>query len=250
MSIISKLQNQRLGLIELSALGYKILLQHPKTYLLVFCTILLPFIILGNILSINTQNNPSGLAGILIIINTLVLFFAQWVYFVAIAVITENIVYNRSSSYRSVNKKIFANFKPIVGLTIRYTVVTFLRSLLLLVPGIIYVVNNQYYGLACVLRDQKGKASFNYSRSIVKGNWWKVFFFGILIVVVSMFLGLLLGILLVPLLPILPLFWINFIAQTLPSFFVVGLGISSILLFMNLEFQQGVEPVQKQNLAY
>ncbi len=237
MNILAELQNKRLGLIELLAMGYNLLFKHPKTYLL-FCTIFLPFIIIFQASAIMLQSNPSGLFLLVVYITLFAFILANWIYFIAIAVITENLLYQKPTSYRSVIKKIFVNPIPLILISIKYGLISGLRGLLLLIPGIIYLINNQYYGLAYVLRDQKGKAAFNYSRSIVKNSWWKAFFFLLLTIVVSSILPYLFSSIMSPLLP---QFWSSLIATTLTQFFVVGFGISSILLFLNLEFEKSSE---------
>lgn len=242
MSILSELQNKRLGLIELSAMGYSLLFKHPKTYLLVFCTILIPFLIILQATGVMLQENPSGLIILIFWIVFSILLFVSWIYYIAIAVITENLVYQKYDNYQNVIRKIFLNPIPLIVMTIKYGFIYMLRWFLLFIPGIIYLVNNQYYGLAYILRDQKGKAAFNYSRTIVKGNWWKVFLFLLFTIVVYSSLLILFNSILSN---FIPQFWSSLIAQTLSSFFAVGFGIGSILLFFNLEFQKSNESLKK-----
>lgn len=53
---------------------------------------------------------------------------------------------------------------------------TLLLTLLFIIPGIIYTV---YWSLAtfvCVDKNLAGKPALDYSKNLVKGHWWKIFF--------------------------------------------------------------------------
>lgn len=236
MSILSELQSRKIGLIELMSMGFEVYLKNLKPILLVFSTIYLPFLIIMLAVSFPIQNNPEGLSLVLLYLGLFVFWIVQSIYFIAISVITENYVHGRNTSYQSVVKKILASLVPLLFLGFRFGINYLLRGLLLIIPGIIYLINNQYYGLAFILRDQRGKAAFAYSRSIVKGNWWRVFFFGFLVLFIVFGLQTIFSKLL-NIIPFINDFWVSLLSQTLPQFIVIGITIGSILLFLNLDFQ-------------
>ncbi|NER91120.1 hypothetical protein [Moorena sp. SIO3A2] len=243
MSILSELQSRKIGLIELISMGFEVYLKNLKPILLVFSTIYLPFMIIMLAVSFSIQNNPSGLSLVLQVFFYLGLFvfsIFQNIYFIAISVITENYVHGRNTSYQSVVNKILAILVPLFFLGVRYFINIYLRLLLLIIPGIIYAINNAYYGFAFILRDQRGTAAFAYSRSIVKGNWWRVLFFSFLVMLIAFGLQTIFS-KLFNIIPILNDFWVSLLSQTLPQFIVIGIGIGSILLFLNLDFQKSLE---------
>ncbi len=112
--------------------------------------------------------------------------------------------------------------------------------MLLIIPGIIYLINNQYYGLAFILRDQRGKDAFDYSRSTVEGNWWKVFFFIFISALSALGLQFILNSALTSL-PFMKNFWGDLLSVILPQFIVIGINIGNIILFLNLDYQKSLE---------
>jgi hypothetical protein len=245
MSTLNYLQTKELGLIELISMGLNIYLANWQPYVVVFCFIVLPFQIINVIDSaLIRRSNPDGIAIIflscLFFLNFVVLVFASSVQRVANAIITENILL--ASKERKLQKIIPPLLGPYLILSIRYLINSWLRTLLLIIPGLIYSVNNYYYGLAFILRDQRGRAAFEYSQALVKDNWGRVFLFPFLIYllagvinagVVLTFVAFLGAIqtnsLLISLLG-------NVFAAALSGLLVIGFDVSSTVLFLNLDF--------------
>ncbi|NEN89437.1 MAG: hypothetical protein F6K48_11235 [Okeania sp. SIO3H1] len=240
MSILSELKSRKLGLIELISMGFDVYLKNLKPILLLFCTISLPFSIIMSALTTEVQNSPSGLFLAFYYVFLIFFILVSSIYYIAVSVITDNYVHERNTNYQSVVKKIFASLVPLFLLSFRFWINYFLRCLLLLIPGIIYLINNGYYGLAFILRDQKGEASFLYSRSIVEGNWWRVFFFSFLVGLISIGLQTVFSQFLNTI-PFINPFWVSVLSETLPTFITIGISLGDILLFLNLEFQKNLE---------
>lgn len=231
MSILSDLQTKKLGLFELLAIGFNLYLKHFRTFLSLLL-LTLPFTIVIQILPPNSSN----------------LFFAIFalfyflivvpVYTIAFSIVTERYILGEKPELKSVLRRVLSRLLPLTSLNIKFGIIYFLRCLLLLVPGIIYLVNNGYFGLAFILRDQRGKAAFQYSRALVKGNWWKVFFFYLLIFFlipfgIQAFMSRILSSVIANS-PIL----VTILSSTLVALISLGVGISSVLLFLNLDFQK------------
>ncbi|MBD2775076.1 hypothetical protein [Iningainema tapete] len=134
-------------------------------------------------------------------------------------------------------KRILHRILPLIGLNIRCGIIYFLRCLLLIVPGIIYIVNNGYYANALILRDQRGKAAFQYSRSLVKGNWWRVFFLNLLSFITVVGLQAIMNKILSSVIANSPIL-ISVLSITLANLVSLGVVISGVLLFLNLDFQK------------
>ncbi|NEO72525.1 hypothetical protein [Moorena sp. SIO3H5] len=240
MSSLSKLQSRKLGFIELISMGFDVYLKNLKPILLLFCTIYLPLLIILSALNPENQNNPSGLFLAFFIVFSIVVALVGFIYYIALALITENYLHGRDTSYQSAVQKIVSNLLPLVGLALIFSINYFIRFMLLIIPGIVYTVNNQYYGLTCILRDQRGKDAFNYSRSRVEGNWWKVFFFTFLGGLIALALQFILNSVLTSI-PFMKNFWGDLLSVILPQFIVIGITIGNILLFLNLDYQKSLE---------
>lgn len=236
MSILIELQTKKLGLMELLSMGFEVYLRNFKFILMVYLTTsLLPtvfFISLTDLQKLGLL--PIGTYSILSLICNFILFFSNCIYGILISVITEHSVLGQKIKYRNLLKILLSNFMTLMCLNIKFIIIYSFR-LLLLIPGLIYLVNNAYFGLAFILRDQRGKAAFAYSRHIVKGNWWKVFFFYILIFFVASGLPIILT-KIFNLIPFINSFEVSLLSYTLSGIVSIGPGIGGILLFLNLDY--------------
>ena len=235
MSILSDLQTKKLGLFKLIALGYDLYLKHFRSFFILLC-LMLPFSIIFQILSLNIPLN-SILFIPLSIYYSFYIFVIIPTYVMAIFIFTEGYVLEENPQFDVVIRKILPRIIPFIGLSLRYIIGYFLRLLLFFVPGIIYSVNNGYCAIAFVLRDQRGKAAFQYSRSLVKGNWWKVFFFTMLVLTTNFGLEILTSTVLNSITTNFPIL-VTVLSSILTSLVSVGVGISGVLLFLNLDFQK------------
>lgn len=242
MSIISEIKNKKLGLVEILVLGYELYLKNLKLYLTLFCALILPSFIIIIVIRDYTITQNSNL--ILILVDFLYTGFYFLVYIpiysMSLAAATENFLLNRETRFKTLMSRIFADIGTLVNLNFRLSIAFILRSFLLVVPGIIYIVNNGYCIYAFVLRGQKGKAAFNYSRTIVKGNWWRVFFFDILVIFTILCLKIILNKVLNTI-PFLNYLTVLFLSSLIPQFVLIGTSIGSILLFMNLDYQKSLD---------
>lgn len=243
MTILSELQNKELGLIRLISMGFDIYQKNLRSILLIFCTIYLPFLIIMSAFTYDFQDNPDlsslGLFYVILIVAGIV----GMIFYVAASIITVNYLHGRNTSYKNVKQKILSSLFPLCWLSFIFLINYILRCFLLLIPGIIYLINNQYYILAFVLRDERGGDTFSYSRSVVEGDWWKVFFFYILNGLFAFALQFIFSISF-DTIPFINEFWVYLLSQTLPSFIVIGMSIASVLLFLNMDFLKNTESIE------
>jgi len=234
MDILDELQARRLGFMELFSLGWLIYLKNFKSIIIAYCLTSLPFLIGYQLLFVAIQDSPS-LVLLIFLPSIFILNVAGLAYYIAVAIITENFLHKKSSNPYQM---IYSRLLPLFRLSLRVGVGYFLRFLLLIVPGIIYLVRNTFFGLALILRDQRGKAALDYSVTIVDGNGWFVFALTFVPLILTFLLQYLLASLLglISSNPIL----IQVLAPALSSILVIGFGISGILLFINLEYQKGM----------
>jgi hypothetical protein len=236
MSILSDLQTKKLGLLELLAMGFDLYLRRFQGFLTLFCVTYLPLLIIYQSIVLNPPSN--SILQISYSLFSMFLFLILGpVYTTALAILTEGYVLGERPQVDVAIRQVLSRILPLTGLNIRFFIIFYLRFLLLIIPGMIYAVNNGYFGLSFILRDQRGKAAFQYSRSLVKGNWWKVFFFNPLIFTINFGLDRLISKFLSSfivtssqLVTLSPFVFVSFVA--------LGFEISRILLFLNLEFQK------------
>ncbi len=238
MSILSDLQTKRLGLFELMAMGYDLYLRHFQGFLALLC-MLLPFSIIDQFLSLNRSSN-SLLLITFWVFNTFCVFVVSPAYYMAFCILIEGYVLEENPQIDVVIRKILPQLITLVVLKVRYYVDFFLRLLLIFIPGIIYYINNGYYNIAFILRDQRGKAAFHYSQSLVKENWWKVFFLEMLCWVAFLGLKELTSTVVINIITNSPILVaiLSGIFHILRSLVLVGVSISWVLLFLNLDFQK------------
>jgi hypothetical protein len=236
MSILSDLQTRKLGLFELIAMGFDLYLKHFLRFFSFFCITLLPFLILIQIFALNPTQNSFFLVFIWIFY-IFYFFVALPVYSLALSILTERYTLGENPHLNIVIRQALLRLLPLIGLSIRFFINFYLRLLLFIIPGIIYAVNNGYYALALILRDQRGKAAFQYSRSLVKGNWWKVFFFNILTLIIAFGLQILMTRVLNNVIANSPVL-VAVLSGILAILLTLGVPIGGVLLFLNLEFQK------------
>jgi hypothetical protein len=235
MSILSDLQTKKLGLFELMAMGCDLYVNHFQSFFVLIC-MSLPFSIIINFLSSNLDLNPPFLILLSIFYG---FYFSIFIpaYTMAVSMFIEGYVLGDSPRLSIILRKVLSRLLPLFSLNTRYLISSFLRSLFFLVPGIIYSVNNGFCIFAFVLRDQRGKAAFQYSRSLIKGNWWKVFFFTTLILIIVFATQILTIKILSSIITNSPVF-VGIVSDILTNLVMGGIGISGVLLFLNLDFQK------------
>jgi hypothetical protein len=232
---LSDLQTRKLGLFELIALGFDLYVKHFRSFFSLLC-IVLPFSIIFQILALNISTNSILLIPYYLFL-IFYLFIVMPVYNIIFAIFTEGYILGENPQFNVAFRRILSRILPLIGLNIRFGIIFYLRLLLLIIPGVIYAVNNGYYALAFILRDQRGKAAFQYSRSLVKGNWWKVFSFYILVYIIIFGLQALMNKILITITANSPTL-VAILSNILASLVGLGIGISGVLLFLNLEFQK------------
>ncbi|GAA6618622.1 hypothetical protein [Scytonema sp. NUACC26] len=237
MNILYELQSKKLGLLELISLGFDLYLKKNRIFL---STILihLPFtiILIGFATSLNYSQN-SFLWFLYYIFYFFYIFVIVPIYGSTLSILTETCVLQEKIQPKAIAKRIFSRILSISGLWMKFSIIMSLRSLLLIIPGIIYGVNNGFCLTSFILRDQRGKAAFQYSQSLVKGNWWKAFFFSLLTYLISFGLQGIFRKILSSAIANSPIL-VAVLSTVLTQVIALGVSIAAVLLFLNLEFQK------------
>jgi hypothetical protein len=158
-------------------------------------------------------------------------------YSVGVCIIVENCVLGEQNQPKNIVDRISYQIFPLIGLSIRFSLNLFTRLLLLIIPGIIYYVNNGFCLYALILRRQIGKSAFQYSRLLIKGNWWKVFFYDLTLYITIFGVQIISNKILNTILVGSPVL-VKILSLTLYIFATFGITISGVLLFLNLDFRK------------
>ena len=92
----------------------------------------------------------------------------------AIAFVVEHSLTGESIGYRKALRLSFSRWGSVIGTSMLAGLILLGLTLLLIVPGIIWGVYYTFFVYVVALRSEGGKSALDYSKSLVKGHWWKV----------------------------------------------------------------------------
>jgi hypothetical protein len=157
--------------IPINIIGYLFTVLNPASYTLYLCLQLLPFVcaIIGllPVIAVITASNKG-----------------------ALALLSES---NEKVSWAACIREAFASWGSGLFVSLIGGLIIAVLSLLLVVPGVIWAVYYTFMLQVVVLKGFGGKEALDYSKALVKGQWWTVF--GMLVVfgLVSVAAGFILG---------------------------------------------------------
>ncbi len=174
----SELRNKEFGIIDLLRSGWKIFQKHFLSILIITLLINLPFNLLLEGASVagvdqTTYWRINIQAGAILSIFTSITVF----------VIVEREILGKKIKVWSALKKASLRYPSGLGSSFLFGL-SFVIRLLLIIPGIMFLVNTAFYLHAVGLRNQGWKAALDYSINLVKNHFWKVFYTFLVIVLV------------------------------------------------------------------
>jgi len=122
------------------------------------------------------QNNLRGLRTS-IQVYQLLESFVGIIATMAIAYLIKNALEGKSVDYKTALKASLSRWLPAIGTNILLGIFLIGLLLLFIIPGLIYSVFWGFAIYAVILNNKAGKEALNYSKSIVKGRWWKTFWY-------------------------------------------------------------------------
>ena len=234
-----ELREKDLRLSELLGASLEIISQNLRSLLPVF--IILAFTgIAQAIITFRHEKQISLSSGAASIVLSLLMVIA----YLALFVMVESYTKNEPLAFGSAVRKAFSSLISVLWAAILSTLIIFGMLLLLVVPGIIYAVYYIFAQNAVVLRGMKGKAALDYSKSLVKGRWWRVFWYFTVLIIMTCLPSILYGVA------------YSFMTKTLAhemakaamtSMLGVYYGITMTIFFINLDFRRAVpNPAEMQ----
>lgn len=173
----TKIKSENLNFIELTSLSIKIFYKRIIAIFFVILLFNLPVRFLAFFITnyvINANIHPLAHTGISILENFIILIPTMCIIFVA------------NSELDSLEMKLNQIFKKSLrlwrGAIVTYVIeniIIFILLILLIIPGIIWMVYYTFSMQAVTLKNLTGKAALDYSKSLVRGHWWKVFLIGL-----------------------------------------------------------------------
>lgn len=176
------IKTQQFGIGNLLYEGWQVFRANLKNILLVILCVYLPinifisFIPLEDLLA--QSNNAMYRLQILNAYNNaikMIDFFIGTIAVVAIALIVEKSLQGETLSWFASLRYGLSKWLPALGTGLLAWFFIICLALLLIIPGIIWGIYYTFWVFVVALRNLNGKAALDYSESLVKGQWWRVF---------------------------------------------------------------------------
>lgn len=231
------IQSRRLSIDDMFRTGWSIYRGNFKNILLVILCVYIPVNLITAILPKNLFKLMHGGEWYLFYTNTLQIieFLIGTIAMLAIATIVEKSLQGNPPGWGTALRHGLSRWGAMVQTGLVGGIIVALLSLLLIIPGIIWLVYYSFIFYVAALRNLAGKRALDYSKSLVEGQWWRVagitlligFFNFVAIMVVSIPFAI---ISVNPFFTILP----NTLANIVTAYFTVTL----VVFFLNEDYLQ------------
>ena len=152
--------------------------------------IIINYLVLDNIVDKLNHLTSSAtlLLVVVIIVEITVGALISFMGLVGISLIVEDTVKEDGNkiNWETVLNKVFSKLPSYIGTNLLATLILFGLSLLFVIPGIIWNLYYIFITQVVFLREIGGKDALDYSKSLVKGRWWKVFWILVVIGLINM----------------------------------------------------------------
>ena len=168
------------SIIEILSNSWKLFTENFKLILIITLIVYIPINIILSLVPVDTLVEQQGtLRGfgtyfrIIRILEGLVGIIAT----MAIAFAMKSKLDKKYIDFKIALKKSLSRWLPAIGTNILLGIFLLGLFLLLIIPGIVYSVYWAFTVYAVILYDKAGKKALDHSKSVVKGRWWKVFWY-------------------------------------------------------------------------
>lgn len=228
--------------------GFKIFFFRIKDFSLLALITVVPLSLLLAIVASGVPSQDNQVNIVKIILLCLVLLFQVTVALVAsmsIKLIAESIIEQKPLSLTDAIKLAWPKWGRAFTTQLLTSLIILGLSLLLIIPGFIYSIYYIFILDAVALRDKDGMEALRYSKALIEGQWWRIFWISMGIgVIYSIFNGLITFLLdkvsANPYFAIIP----NAITLYVASIF----GVVSTVLFLNIDFVHHKKLTRKREI--
>ncbi len=187
MNIIGQLKTKKLTSRQLLSMGFYVYKKTLNHIFLLLSLIYLPVVLILALIEHYIGNQFIQLLSTNFSSSTLILYLSFYLimgltglviftlYYKTIVLVSYDYIYQRPFKYGTLSKEVFNNLFSLWFLMLRIAINYGLRCLLLIVPGIIYLMNNLSVPFAFIFRQEKIKHAFTYNSIVMKGNTGRVF---------------------------------------------------------------------------
>ncbi|MBP2652742.1 MAG: hypothetical protein H6Q73_311 [Firmicutes bacterium] len=191
------IKERELGLGDIIKDGWAVYSQQITAIILITLLVYLPMNIAGYFYAEYITRNPDlSIANIVeLFLGIFVLVIIAFIAQMAIVLIVEHAIKNDKSelNWMTALRQAFFRLGSLVGSSFLGGLIIVGLTLFLVIPGIIWSIYYTFVLQVVVLRDVGGKKALDYSKSLVKGRWWRVFWkllaVGIIYAVIASILG-------------------------------------------------------------
>jgi uncharacterized membrane protein len=240
--MLTKIKTQSFGLIDILAEGWNLYTtQFVKILIIVVCVytpvnILLELIPADGL--VNTFGQDMAVQVYQNIAQVLELFIGG-IATLAVAWMIEGLLHGEELTWTQALRHGLSRWASMVGTGLLAGVILFFLFLALIIPGIIWSAYYVFWLFVVALRNVGGKDALDYSKSLVKGQWWRVFgislVLGILNLVIAFVVGLLLNTL--PYDPI-----VNVLSGLVIDVIAFLFVVMNIVWFLNVDYLRHPQP--------
>jgi hypothetical protein len=171
------INSTRYGLGKVIALGWEQYRRHFGSILPIFLIVYVPINIGLSFVPVDTLIEEHGLRGFKIYMKLIQLteFLIGVVATMSLAKLIEASLLGQPITWKQALRHSLSRWGASIGTGLLAGLIIFGMCLLLIVPGIIWSLYYSLFVYVVALRGLSGKKALDYSKAIVKGQWWRVF---------------------------------------------------------------------------
>ena len=204
---------------ELFSKGWEIYSNKFKEIAVIILCTYLPFNIISAFVPMESWINQAEINPFVLPMGVLFLFMELTVFIattISIAKTTEMDIEGFDMPWRDAILFGFSKLSLSLITGLLFLIITTGLSLLLAIPGIIYIFYYYFWLYVVALRDKSGKSALDYSKRLVEGQWWKVLYTQVIIQIAARAVGLIISVVFgalmeVPFLEIIPITLMNIV---------------------------------------
>lgn len=156
--------------------GWSIFWKNIRSILPIFLIVYVPINVGLSFVPVDYLIETHGLRGFKMYMKIIQLteFFIGVVATMSLAKLVESLVFGKPITWRQALSHAFSRWGAAIGTGFLGGVIILGMTLLLIVPGIIWSLYYYFFVFVVALRGLSGKEALDYSKGVVKGQWWRV----------------------------------------------------------------------------
>jgi hypothetical protein len=168
------IQTRELKFGELISTGFEIYRRNFKLIFFIICIVYIPINIILNLLPVNEEDMFGSLFWYSNMAQVLELVLGIIATMAIVYAVNKTVNNEKPELWDSLKSSILAWDKAILT-SLLASVILILLYICFIIPGIIYSIYYSFFLYAVILKDIKYKKALDFSKSLVKGRWWRVF---------------------------------------------------------------------------